>query len=286
MSEKCATCGLEITDYSEPHCVRCGHLVGWPNYRKALSERPELIARYEASRRDLEARGLRSLLEKTEALAEACRPVVGMDCNACHALLMGGKYRNYHYRVEIGDRELASETNHGDRLMVNERIYPRYGRNLQYGLLSPDGAGLKSYGPIAVSWGVTPHYLATRATLLEENEFRFFESHNLGALKAVTPAGYRAVWDDRAKLVASKLAPHLDGSTGEADLPGLLMEQGVDRWSDVFVEVVIYAKGGIDSNDVTEVILLEALTDRASQRKWRELLEICQMRGIEVRLAK
>jgi len=282
MSEQCSNCGHVVADYSQAHCQRCGHFIGWPNFRKAVSEQSELTSRYEAARQKLESQGLAAILGEAERLAEGSLPVIGMDSHACKDLLIGGKYRSYFYRVEIGDRGIAGETNHGDRSMVNERIYPGYGRHLQYGLLSPDGSGLTNYGPIAVSWGVDPHYLLTRATLLEENEFRFFEAHGLGTLKTPVPPGFRAIWEDRAKLVVAKLASALDSSTSKASLTSLLMTRGADRWSDVFVEVVIYAEGGVDSHDVIQVRLLEPLTDRASQRAWLEVEEICLRRGIRI----
>jgi len=282
MAERCPVCQVEVPDYSAPNCSRCGNLIGWPNYRKALFEQPVLDARYQSARADLDGNGLTLLREQVERLAEASLPVVGMDANACSDLLKGGKYRNYHYRVEIGDRDIASEANHGNRSMVNERLYPKYGRHLQYAVLSPDGLGLTSYGPIAVAWRVDPHYLMTRATLLEENEFLFFEAHGLGSLNAVVPSGYRAIWEDRAKLVIAKLAPSLNAATALADLQTLILRPGADRWNDVFVEVVIYADGGIDSLDVASVALLEPLTDRNSQRKWREVMEACAQRGIRV----
>ena len=282
MSEQCSKCGHGVTDYSESHCERCGHLLGWPNYRKALSERAVLDARYQAARDELEQNGLVALLVEVERLANNSVPVIGMDAFACKDLLLGGKYNGYFRRVEIGDRDIASEIHHGDRSMVNERIYPGYGRHLQYAVLSPDGSGLSNYGPIAVGWRVNPHYLLTRATLLEENEFLFFERHGLGALGKPVPEGFRAIWEDRTKLVVAKLAPQLNASTRAAELPQLLLMEGTDRWSDVFVEVVIYAKGGVDSDDVVEVRLLKALADPASQRVWNEIEEICQHRGIAI----
>lgn len=279
MSEQCPECGAKVS-YSQAHCARCGHPLGWPNYRKALSEQAELDLRYEQAKQDLESRSLGRFLPEIEKIAEACRPVIGMDVHVCNNLLKGGKYWNYHFRVEIGDREVASETNHGDRLMVNERIYPHYARYLHYGLLSPDGSGLTNYGSVAVSWRVDPHFLLTRATLLEENEFRFFETHKLGVLGTPVPTGYRAIWADRAKLVVAKLAPQLNASLDTAELAGLFMAAGADRPGDVFVEVVIYAEKGIDSQDVVEVMLLKPLTDRRDQRKWAEVREISKRRGI------
>jgi hypothetical protein len=282
MSTKCPHCSHVAYDYSRSHCDRCGHLIGWPNYRKALSERSELDARYQSARLALHHRGLGALLKEVERLAEASLPVVGMDAHACKDLLFGGKYRGYYRRVEIGERDVAAEAAHGDRAMVNERIYPVYGRHLQYAVLSPDGSGLSNYGPIAVTWSVRPHYLQERVSLLEENEFLFFDRHGLGALGRTAPAGYRAIWEDRAKLVVAKIGPRLNASTSAADIPQLLLREGSDRWTDVFVEVVMYAKEGVDSNDVIEVRLLKALVGSASQRAWGEIEEICRRRGIRI----
>jgi hypothetical protein len=241
-----------------------------------------LEARYESAKVYLMRLGLGGLMLELEAIANASRPVIAMPCEACDDLLRDGKYRNYYHRVEYRDRDIADETRHADRSSVNDRIYPGYGKHLHYGVMSPDCRGLGNYGPVALRWRVLPHYLQTRATLLEDNEYKFFDDHALAGRGAKVPAGYRAIWEDRSRLAVAKLAPRLNSSTGVAELSGLLMESGADRSSDRFIEVAMYAEDGIDSRDIDQVVLLEPLTDPLAQLRWQIVEETCQRRGIQV----
>ncbi|HEX8514442.1 MAG TPA: hypothetical protein VF688_15210 [Allosphingosinicella sp.] len=281
MNGHCSACGEPITDYASPHC-RCGHFLGWPNFRKAYSERDVLLERYQSATASLVSRSLSNLQAALEKLAQDAVPVISMTCEAADDLLRSGKYQNYHFQVEVGRRLIATELNHGVRLMVNHRIYPAYGLALHYAVLSPDGSGLGNYGEVAVSWDVTPSYLGQRSTLLEENEFAFFERHGLGGLDAAVPGGYRATWADRSKLAVVKLEPEMTAGTSVADLPALLLAEGTDRRHDRFIEVVVYGDKGIDDRDIRQVKLMKPITDPQRQERWQLVIEMCGSRGIKV----
>jgi hypothetical protein len=271
-------CG-ETIKYWQVHC-RCGQFLGFPNYRAAAAEHEELMRRYDAARDDSEARRVAPLLAKLEALAEQSRPVIAMSFAACDDILRSDKYRNYDQRTDSREREPAGEQDHADRDMVGRKLFPRYSQHIHYAALSPDGRGLLSYGAVAVCWEVTPAYLGRRASLLDENSFFFYDHYALGQLGATIPPGHRAIWKDRAKLVAAKLAPRLTAATGESSLPRLLLQAGKTRNEDDFVEIAIYADGALDSDDVSMVTLQRSATT-AEEIHRRELVrEICGTRGI------
>jgi hypothetical protein len=203
----CPDCQDPI-EYWQVYC-RCGHFLGFPNYRAAAAEHDELVRRSNAAHATSTRRGTAPLLGKVEALAEQSLPVIAMPFAACDDILRPGKYRNYDQRISSGERTPAGAQDHADREMVGARLFPMYDQYILYAALSPDGRGLSSYGTVAVRWEVTANYLARRASLLEENSFHFYDHHALGARGATIPAGYRAIWDDRAKLVTAKLAPRL-----------------------------------------------------------------------------
>jgi hypothetical protein len=205
-----------------------------------------------------------------------------MPCEAADDLLRGAKYQNYHFQVEVGRKHIASELNHGVRLMVNHRIYPAYGLALHYAVLSPDGRGLANYGEVAVTWDVTPHYLGQRSTLLEENEFTFFEHHGLGALDSVVPTGFRAIWTDRSMLAVAKLEPEMTTGTAVTELSDMLLAEGTDRRQDRFIEVAIYGDKGIDDRDIRQIKLMKPITDPQRQDRWEIVIETCSRRGISV----
>jgi hypothetical protein len=270
-------CGKPIK-YWEVHC-RCGQLLGYPNYRAAAAEREDLMRRYEAARHDAEARRVAPLLAKVEALAEQSRPVIAMPFAVCDDILRSDKYRNYDQRMDSGEREPANAGDHADREMVGERLYPRYSQHINYAALSPDGRGLLSYGPVAVCWEVTPTYLGRRASLLDENSFFFYDQYSLGSRGATVPPGHRATWEDRAKLVAAKIAQHLTPATGDGLRP-LLLQAGSTRKEDDFIEIAIYAEGGLDTQDVSKVTLLRAAMTPEEEHRVELVRDICRTRSI------
>jgi hypothetical protein len=271
-------CGEPIK-YWQVHC-RCGHFLGYPNYRAAAAEREELMRRCEAARDDAETRRVAPLLAKLEALAEQSRPVIAMSFAACDNILRSDKYRNYDQRTDSGEREPASAQDHADRDMVGAKLFPKYNEHIHYAALSPDGRGLLSYGPVAVCWQVTPAYLGRRASLLDENSFFIYDRHALGQRGTTIPPGHRATWEDRAMLVAAKVAPRLTAATGESSLPGLLLQAGKTRNDDDFVEIAIYADGGLDTHDVSRVTLQRAATTPEETHRLELVREICATRHI------
>ena len=98
----CSKC-LFASDYSAVRC-RCGEFLGYPNFRAAEAERPELEARYQAARADAGSRGVESLLDQLETLADAALPVIAVPLDVCDLLLRGAKYETYSQRVARKDR--------------------------------------------------------------------------------------------------------------------------------------------------------------------------------------
>ncbi len=203
-----------------------------------------------------------------------------MSFAACDDILRPGKYRNYHQRIDSGERGPADASDHSDRDMVGARLYPMYNEHIQYAALSPDGRGLSSYGPVAVRWDVTPTYLGRRSSLLDENSYTFYDHYGLGLRGATIPPGHRAIWEDRAKLVAVKLAPRLTTATPESNLPGLLLQAGRTRNDDDFVEIAIYADRGLDTRDVNLVTLQRRPGTSEESHRLELVRETCASRGV------
>jgi hypothetical protein len=221
-------------------------------------------------------RGTTQLLGKVEALAEQSLPVIAMSFAACDDILRPGKYCNYDQRK----RDPAEAQHHADREMVGARLFPMYHQHILYAALSSDGRGLSSYGPVAVRWEVTANYLARRASLLEENSFTFMITMPSVAEVRQSRQGYRAIWDDRAKLVTAKLAPRLTSTTSESELSGMLLHAGTNREDDDFVEIYIYADGGIDVRNVNMVTLQQPPMTSAERHRRDLVQEVCAARGV------
>jgi len=238
------------------------------------------MRRYVAARNDAQQRGVGLLLDKLEVLTEQARPVIAMAFSACDDILRPGRYRNYDQRVESGERDPAIASDHADREKVGATLFKMHSDHIVYAVLSPSERGLASYGPVAVRWEVTAAYIGRRASLLESNSYTFFNQHGLGALGAAVPPGYRAIWQDRAQLVAAKLAARLTTTTSESTLPSMMMHTGSKREDDDFVEVAIYADRGLDTQDVTAVALQRTPTTAEELHRRDLIREICVARGI------
>jgi len=278
----CEKCKHE-SDYSQVHC-RCGNFLGFPNYRAALAEQTALQARYAAARADAATRGVEALLSDLEGIAERALPTIAMPLDVCDLILRSDKYRNYSQRVARRERPPAAQWDHGNRMMVNERLFPNYGQHIVFAALSADGRGLASFGVVAMTWNVTEHYLGQRATLLEENSYAFFERHSLGGLSgAGAPSGYRAIWQDRCLLVTAKLASRLTPATARSSLEKLLFSVGVSKMTDDYVEVTIYAEDdGLDTLDVARVTLLGKVATPDENDLWARIEASCARRKIAV----
>ena len=275
----CPTCGSPV-DPSDIIC-RNSHFVGYPNHRAALAEQAALQVRYIRARNDCKTRGVDTLLDALEKVAERSLPVIAMSFEACDSVFRSRKYLNYHQSVNANLRHPAQPVNHADRVSVGARLFASYDQHIAYGALSPNGRGLASYGKVMVSWRVTEDYLGKRISLLEENSYRFYERHGLGHLGATPPKGYRATWDERAKLIGAKRGPHLTVSTGTAELDALVLRSGGTRGGDEFVEVTIYADKGLDTLDVDRVLVQVAPSTPEEHRRWEILQQSCRARGVD-----
>jgi hypothetical protein len=221
------------------------------------------------------------MLAQLEQLAERSQPVINMSFAACDDILRSGKYRNYDQRIESAERDPAGPTEHGDRELVGQRLYPNYGQHIQYAALSPDGNGLaNSYGPVAVRWGVTREYLGRRASLMEENSYSFYAKHSLGALRSTVPSGYQCAWEDRGKLAVAKLATTLTPATAASELPALLLRSGVNRSQDEFIEIAIYADEGLDGQDIDRVAIERAPATPEEGHRRDIIREVCVGRAM------
>ena len=239
------------------------------------------MERYRQARSDGATRKVTTTLDSLEAVAERSKPVIAMSFEACDGVFRSKKYINYSQSISVNLRGPARSVDHSDRASVGARLFASYDQHIAYAALSPDGRGLSSYGKVMVSWRVTRDYLQKRMSLLEENSYSFYERHGLGRLGSTPPAGYLSTWDDRAKLVGAKLGPHLTIATDRAKLNTLLLRSEVNRADDDFVEIMIYADKGIDTQDVDRVLIQVPPSTPEEHHRQAILKDSCRAQGVE-----
>ncbi|HJQ70804.1 MAG TPA: hypothetical protein VKA70_17650 [Blastocatellia bacterium] len=246
----CYKCQSELLDTIEK-CLTCGRYIGPPNVRSVdkIEERLALEYRYKNTVSALSQKGA---LEPLSGVEEALKTSSAVLCVSLDFLSFFLSYRKslystYALSVEGETRMPATEADESHRLSVDALLFAGYGKHIRFAALSLDGLGPKSYGPYSIK--LREVAIEDRATLLEENSYRFVPKHNVGSNGGI-PAGHRATWRERHKLAVCKLAERI--ASGDAnDLPKALLSSNGDYATDDFIEVHIY--GPFDANAIESV---------------------------------
>lgn len=142
------------------------------------------------------------------------------------------------YYQQVGSEGRSPQDNEWDRgrQSVDTLLLPYYYDHIHFGALSLDGAGIRDYGEVSLTF--KDESINRRATVFEENSRLFVRQRKIVAGDPVPP-GYRAPWSSRGDLAVAKLAPKLNKATIMDDFPRLLMQVSPGGQSD-FIEVHIY----------------------------------------------
>jgi hypothetical protein len=239
--QPCRDCGVEFQINFErcPHCARPGL---FPNVRFAELERVELNARYEDARREAEGRGARAAFKAFEERVGAdSKAVLARSANELQRLATSDNEVYATFYELLGAHVRLWETGKWSvlRSAADAAFFPGFHTQIRFAALSLDSAGLSNYGDCSIT--LRAEMIAHRASVFEENTVTFLERRNLPFPRlADLPAGFRATWDERARLCAAKLAKLIEaGATSEAH-GSLLLKQGQTSASDEFVEVHIW----------------------------------------------
>lgn len=275
----CGKCGRTI-QFFESHC-ECGEFHSFPNVRIAREEVAQLAARYNQDRATAFTRDTNAKLDAVEQMAESANPIINMSVRAADNILRGDKYRNYYQMLAAGLRLIAEMTHHAERGKVDATIFPEYYPHIISLALSPDGRGLTSYGPVAMTVN-DKDFLELRASLLERNTYKFYDEHDLGGRKNIVLPGYRSSWSERSTLATTKLAKSVSSSSVLSDIQEMFLKVTDDREKDEFIEVHVFSLGGIRREKFSSVKLQEALTDEDDQDRWRLIQRSGNQLGIPV----
>ncbi len=233
-------CPAEIHD-SLRVCATCGRDNGCPNVRKAQepAEVAALRNRLEEAELRADARGAgQNLARFRDEVADKSVAVLAMPASNALPLLNedGQAFSNFYRLVEAGVR--IPKPNWYDRFrgIADQLLFPHYAENIFFAALSLDRQGSPYYGTVSLS--LAPFAISDRATVFESNSLLFCRDRNLG-LQSDVPPGYRAAWEDRGMIAASKLEPKLVPDTQPGEFSGILLEQKPTDDAD-FVEVHVY----------------------------------------------
>ena len=250
--ESCDVCGTEVP-YAARECVCCGTDAGYPNVRAAerLAERDALQDRVKEAQASAQARGCRVELEAFGTAASSSQAVMARSLAAIDALVhTPNQTMVSFYRMVQGGRIPENNEYDLNRQRVEGTVLPfGVSQNILYAALALDGRGVGWYGEYSITFKDIA--VQTRATVFEENPFRFLDKNPVSSTGSVLP-GYRASWNRRAELAMAKLYPRIRPGMNETNFPPVLLEQGTTGPSSDFIEVHIY--GTLHPRSIERVI--------------------------------
>lgn len=226
-----------------PHmreCPVCREAVGFPNVRACDTpdEKVALDARYRNAMRSARGKGSRTILRRFEDAVGRSKAVICRSLSVVQRFMSDDEqlYNTFYNMVDSNAR--IPEDNRWDRSReaVDAMLFPHYHRHMCFAALSLNDKGPTGYGDHCMV--LRTAFIANRASTFEENTYVFAEKHRLVATEPVPP-GYRATWDDRARLAVAKLESALGPGTTDSEFPEVLLDSTGKRDGDL-VEVHIY----------------------------------------------
>lgn len=236
----CDYCGHSMPFSSSP-CPHCGRPARYPNVRaaEAAQEKAALDLRHQSAHTDASNRGSTHILTDFETavgktVAVIARPEAKLLELASNDNVI---YSTYYDLISSGS--LIPEGSQWDvfRVPAEHALFPGYKERMRFAALSFDGIGLTNYGNCFIT--LREEMIAHRATVFEGNVVMRLLDTTIRETISL-PAGYRATWQERAKLCVAKLAEQLDDKTTQDQYPDILLKQGTSSAEDDFVEVHIY----------------------------------------------
>lgn len=253
-------CGEELPG-SVDVCPACGRQAPPPNIRVAESQEEvkALNRRVEIAEKEAGVRGaLGKLNEFAELVANSSRACINAPVSKIQSMFSSSKelYNTFYSQVESGGRIAEDNAYDPKRLIADTLLFPNYHKQIVFSALSLNGIGPSGYGPHTIV--LKESAIAHRATAFETNSFNFCDTHGLGMSKPI-PKGYRAKWEERAKIAKAKLAPFIAEDTLPEDFPKILLKNSfAGTADDEFIEVHIY--GSFNSGAIEKVTLGKAST--------------------------
>ncbi len=254
-TSKCQFCSHAFP-LVEERCPHCARPALFPNVELAAEEkeREALIRRYDKAIADATRNGYADVVRDLEDQAGRSKAVIarGLDETLRLAAEEHNIYGTYHQLTDGGFR--IPEGSRWDylRAVADDALFGSYKKEIRFAALSLDGLGITHYGDCF--WVLRDEMIAHRASVFEENSIAFLSRQGIQISHSMKlPAGYRATWEERAKLCVAKLASRIDDQTSANDVRELLLHQGPTPAEDDFVEV--HVGGPVTVRTLERVIL-------------------------------
>ena len=263
----CGFCGHNH-HFSQHLCPHCARPANYPNVFAAEDpdEAAALEERYDEAKSAARSRGAADLLalESFEDEVSNSRAVIARSPAELQRLLTSDRegYATYYDLIGAEVRFPSADKWDDLRQAADPILFPHYKDKIRFAALTTDGAGLPSFGEcfLVLRSEMTAH----RATVFEENSLLFFSKHFRPGINeaARLPRGYRATWENRARLCVAKLADRIDAATPRGAYSEILLRPGPAPEDDDFVEVHVWGPMTVRT---VERVIFNKPTNRAAR---------------------
>lgn len=242
ISLPCPECGNEIQQPAArcPHCGRPGYFWNVLTAQDS-AERAALERRYQAAKRAAASRKADGQVQDFEKAVAGSHTVIARSEGEVLRLASSHRqlYSTYYQLIEAGVRLPDGDQWDVLRELADTVLFPKYKQDMRFAALSLDGIGLSNYGSCSIV--LRDEMIAHRASVFEENSALFMERRKIKISRTPNlPKGYRATWDERAKLGVAKLSGKIDSATRSDKYSALLLQQGATSEDDEFIEVHVW----------------------------------------------
>jgi hypothetical protein len=248
---KCKRCNNVISRHAR-HCSVCGQDVGFPNVRacETADEKSELSRRYKAAKRAAREKGGIAVLNDLECQVAKSKAVISRPLSVVITLLAddNAMYVSFYKNVQSGARIPEDNIWDNSREAGDCLLFPHYHQNIIFAALTLNNRGVNGYGDFNLI--LKSLMIELRASVFEMNSFEFVKTRRLAAGSAIPP-GFRATWEDRARLAVAKLGKQVTVATSSSGIPKLLIDTTGER-DGSFVEAHVY--GAIDARAIERVV--------------------------------
>jgi hypothetical protein len=272
-------CGVDLLP-TGTQCHQCESPIGFPNVRKAESEKKGLLKRFESTNASIKVRDIEDVVSRFRVYLEQESKLI-IAKSVPDIIVLGNPSKmmsTYHQEVRANARVAQNNRYDQNRDGYESIVNPQYYENIHYAALSLTNKGLRYYGGVHMSLNL--NQVKHRTTLFEENSYNFVVKHKLTGAD-LPPIGYRATWDDRAILAIVKCSYKLDINSKEEDFSSIIINDDPDNPE--FIEAHIY--GSLSANTVDNMVLKSITSDdekmmfRAGQKAFKAL-------GINIEIEK
>lgn len=248
------------------HCPTCKYDAGAPNVRASL--KPENIKkldeRYRVAFESAKTKDCLSSFEDFEkCINEKSGVVIAMPAKVIRDFLDDPRilYKNYEKLVGDKNRVPAQADNDSHRMAVAGFLFGTNANCIIYGALSLSDIGLPTYGQVYCR--LKSIAIQKRTSFLESNSFKFVSDKKINFGDKL-PLGYISDWENKHKIVLSKLSDLITSDQNEDEWQSILLQSnGVDRDKDEIIEAHIFEE--FNHNAIDSIALSSTKLSRADQ---------------------